>query len=248
VVHFIKYWAALGIAGIISIPIVYGAIRYTPTVHLHPLYFEGEYSTARIQPGEPADSEKYISFEHAMETNIGRLFYILPKFKDFFDSFLTIKVYASSFEEFNEPDYIFTKEEVIVGIDPLELRREIHRYYFERLNLQGHSNDYEGAPISVYTTAPHAHNVFIQMAFLYGIPSGILFILMILAFIPGCVSLIKSDDDFLACVISCYIIAFVVFGFFEIDWMCGQLPFSMLFILFRWVARNNNTNDQCVKI
>lgn len=234
---FLGCWLVLGIVGIISIPIVYGAIRYMPTVHLHPLYFEGEYSTEKIQPGEPRDSEKYISFEYAMDINMGRFFYVLPKLKERAESLWTLKVHAAEPDDFAEPEYIFSDEEANLGINPVRMRQEIYRYYFERLNLVGHTNDYEGAPIDYTYTAPHAHNVFIQMAFLYGIPAGILFVLMVVAFVPGCISLMKADDDFNVCVIACFVIAFAVFGFFEIDWMCGQLPFTMFFLLFRYVVR-----------
>ncbi len=237
VASFVGCWIVLGLIGIVSIPIVYWAIRYMPTLHLHPLYFEGEYNIYKVQPGEPRDSEKYITFEYAMDTNMGRYLYKLPNLKEYVDSYLTLKVHAAEPEEFEEPTYIFSEEEVAAGVDPVDLRREIHKYYFERLNLLGHTNDYEGAPINFYYTAPHAHNVFIQMAFLYGIPAGILFIAMIIAFIPGCISLMKAGEDYRVCLISCFVIAFVVFGFFEIDWMCGQLPFTMVFLLFRDVVR-----------
>lgn len=237
IISFIGIWMGVGMVSVISIPIVYCAIRYLPTVHLHPLYFEGEYSVERVQPGESSDSEKYISFRTAMETNLGRFFYKFPNLEEYVESFFVLKVHAAEVNEFQEPEYIYSMEEVWEGIDPVEMRQQIHKYYFERLNWVGHKNDYDGAPISVYYTAPHAHNVFIQIAFLYGIPAGIMFVLMIMSFIPGCICLVKAGDDFRVCVISCFVIAFVIFGFFEIDWMCGQLPFTMLFLLFRDVVR-----------
>ncbi len=236
---FLKFWLILGLTGLISVPITYCAIRYMPTIHLHPLYFEGEYNIDKVQPGEQRDSVKYITFEQAMEDNVGRVFYILPKLEEYIDSFFTIKIYAAEPEAFQEPEYIIPNEEVYDGIDPIRLRQEIYRYYIERLNLIGHTNDYEEAPICFYYSAPHAHNVFIQMAFLYGIPAGVLFVLMVLIFVPRSISLIKAGEVYRACLISCFIIAFVTFGFFEIDWMCGQLSFTMLFLLFRDVVRKD---------
>lgn len=240
VLSFAGYWVALGLVGIISVPIVYGAIRYMPTVHLHPLYFEGEYSEYRVQPGEPRDSEKYITFEYAIDDNMGRMVYIFSKLFDYIDSCFVLKVYAAEADEVWEPEYIFSNEEADEGIDPISLRYEIHKYYFDRLNIVGHTNDYEGAPIHYFYTAPHAHNVFIQMAFLYGIPAGVMFIVMVLSYILGCIGLIKAGEEYRVCIISCFIIAFVVFGFFEIDWMCGQLPFTLFFLLFRDVVRKQS--------
>ena len=249
VVSFAWNWMLLGAVGMISIPIVYVAIRYMPTIHLHPLYFEGEYSIDKVQPGEPRESGRYISFKYAMENNVERYFYIIPKFGEYIDTFLTLKVQAAELEEYKAQEYLFSEDEVLtVGIDPAEMRRRICKYYFDRLNMVGHTNDYEGAPISpLYDYAPHAHNVFIQMAFLYGVPSGILFILIVMAYVPACISLMRTGEDYRVCLISCYILAFVVFGFFEIDWMCGQLPFAMFFLLFRDVTRKSeNQLNKCM--
>ncbi len=238
ILSFLRCWLLLGFIGILSVPIVYGAIRYLPTIHLHPLYFEGEYSPSRVQPGESRESSKYISFEWAMESNMGRYFYKFPKLREYFGTYLTIKVKAAELDDYSEQVYIFSEEEVAEGIDPVNMRLEISKYFFKRLNLIGHSNYYEGAPVYEGSREPHAHNVFIQMAFLYGIPAGILFIAMTMIYIPECIILIKSGEDYRACLISCFILAFVVFGFFEIDWMCGQLPFTLFFFLFRDVVRS----------
>lgn len=234
---FVGCWLILGLVGILSVPIVYGAIRYMPTLHLHPLYFEGEYSIYKIQPGEPRDSEKYVSFENAMESNVGRVFYNIPKLIESLNSFMALNVHAAETEDFQKPEYIFSDEEANNGINPIRLRTEIYRYFFSRLNLIGHTNDYVGAPVDYTYTAPHAHNVFIQIAFLYGIPAGIMFIGMILSFVPECIGLMKAGEDYRVFLISSFVLAFVVFGFFEIDWMCGQLPFTMIFILFRDTIR-----------
>ncbi len=247
-ISFIRCWMILGIVGLVSIPIVYGAIRYMPTIHLHPLYFEGEYSTARVQPGESRDSEKYISFEYAMESNMGRYLYLLPNIKEYIDSYITLKVHAAEPSEYQTMEAIFSEEEVAAGIDPIKLRQEIRLYFLKRLNMLGHTNDYEGAPTYPGHVEPHAHNVFIQMAFLYGIPAGIMFIAMILAFVPGCTSLMKVGEDYKVCLISCFVLAFVVFGFFEIDWMCGQLPFAMVFLLFRDVVRKTGDHEDVIKV
>ena len=243
VVSFIRCWLMLGFIGVISVPIIYGAIRYMPTLHLHPLYFEGEYSINRVQPGEPRDSMKYITFEDAMRTNVGRVFYKIPKLKEYFDLFIPLTVHAAEPEDVKETEFLFSQEEEKDGIDPIELRKRIQTYYFERLNILGHTNDYEVAQLTSHSNAPHAHNVFIQMAFLYGVPSGILFVLMVLSFIPGCIGLMKKGEDDRVCLISCFVLSFVVFGLFEIDWMCGQLPFTMLFILFRDVVRKNSVDN-----
>lgn len=231
---FIKHWMILFAAAVVSVPIVYFSVRYIPTIHLHPLYFEGEYNESKVQPGEPRESDKYITFEQAMEGSLGRIFYLLKKPVNSIESGLVLRVQAAELE--NEPEYIITDADSLGKIPPLRLRYEIYRFYIERLNLFGHTNDYEGAPVYRDYYAPHAHNVFIQMAFLYGIPAGLLFLLVCFTFFMGCKRLLNKGDDEKVCVIACFITAFLVFGFFEIDWMCGQLPFTLFFILFKDVV------------
>lgn len=230
---FIGYWLTIGVIALLSIPIDYCLVRYVPTIHLHPMYFEGEYNPGRVQPGEARDSEKYVTYERAMETALGRIFYYAPKSYNILGFNAVLNVKAAEIDSL-EIDYIFSEEEYDSGIDPFRLRYEIYRYYLKRLNLLGHSNDYEGAPIFKGVTAPHAHNIFIQMSFLYGIPAGVLFLGFLLMFVRGSIKAIKSGNNFLACIMLCYVILFVTFGFLEIDWMCGQLPFTMIFLLYRY--------------
>ncbi len=233
----IKKFLLVAVIAVVSVPVIYLAIRYIPTIHLHPMYFEGEYNERKVQPGEPRDSEKYISFEYSMKVNAGRLFYMFPDFLDYWNSKFSLTVHAMENTTSEEPIYIFTSEEVKRGIDPLRLRVEIYKYYVKKLNFCGHDNDYTGAPIMEGYYAPHAHNVFIQMAFLYGIPAGFLFMLMCISFIPACLTYFKNGNAFIPIIIVCFVTSFLAFGFFEIDWMCGQLPFTLFFVLFRFVVR-----------
>jgi len=74
-----KIWKLLvrGIALLVSVvvifPAVYLTVRYLPTVLHHPIWFSGEYTPDKIHSYEPADSEKYISFDELFE-GLGKRF------------------------------------------------------------------------------------------------------------------------------------------------------------------------------
>ncbi len=238
VFEFFRIWISLGVIAIFSIPIVYYGIRYLPTLHLHPLFFEGEYSEDRVLPGEPSDSEKYISYEYAVKVNAERLFYYIPNSSDLFRLGFVMKVKAAGLTELDETEeYLFSQEEVNEGVDPIKLRLKIYKYYWDRLNLWGHKNNYRSAMLYENASAPHAHNAFIQIAFLYGIPAGILFVAMAILSILGSIRQLLAGNDTNSLIMLCFSLSFIVFGLFEVDWMCGQLPFTLYFLLFRGTVR-----------
>ncbi len=63
----IKNTILFGLAVIVSIPIVYGAIRYIPAFRHHPVFLSG-YSEKRVHSWDPIDSEKYVGFDEVMGT------------------------------------------------------------------------------------------------------------------------------------------------------------------------------------
>ncbi len=248
VLYIARFLIILMILGIVFVPINYLAIRYIPTLHLHPLYFEGEYSESKVLPGEPRDSVKYISFDETISCSFGRLLYMFELSEDLSSHLgLSLVVHAAD-NEVQEPDYLYSLDEIADGFEPIDFRLRIYRSYIQRLNLWGHSNTYE--PVIICEgggNIPHAHNIFIQMAFLYGVPVGLLFIILVVVYAYKVYTYIKSSEDEIACIVSCFAICFLVFGFFEIDWMLGQLPFTMFFLLFKEIIYNYGVKENTIK-
>ena len=240
---FIKYGCILLIIGLISIPIDYLAIRYLPTVHLHPIFYEAEYSEEKVLPGESRDSEKYITFEEAIDASFGRLFYMIKRPKSISSKWgFTLVAYADELQA-DEPVFLYTEEEYSEGVKPFDMRYRIYKSYIDRLNIWGHQNNYEWTPVHKEFYSSHSHNFFIQMAFLYGIPVGILFIAMVAAYVYGIVGLIRNGEDEKACIISCFIIGVIVFGMVEENWMLGQMHITLFFLLFREIVRIHDKNQ-----
>ena len=54
-------------------------------------------------------------------------------------------------------------------------REVIYAYFWNHLNWTGHHRDDGGFYISEESYMEHAHNMFLQVAYDYGIPAGICF-------------------------------------------------------------------------
>ena len=235
VISAFKYFSFVAAVSIVSVPVCYCLARYMPTVHLHPIYFEGEWSMDKIQPGEPPDSEKYVTYDTALEYGPRRIFapiFSLTEKLQICESSANVGIVCSV------APYRNIKLQLDPGINNdqgnSELGRStIYKFYLKKINFIGHRNDYIDEMISADNVAPHAHNFLLQMSFVFGAPAGIMMILMIISYLRGYFRMQKSHDVIMACIIGCFIGSFVVFGFFEIDWLCGQLPFTLFFLLYR---------------
>ena len=73
-------------------------------------------------------------------------------------------------------------------------RLDIFRSYIEQLNMTGHEE--MGALLQDGTLATHAHNIYLQVAFDHGIPTGIIFILVgIASFVKACLYYRKKKEE-----------------------------------------------------
>lgn len=230
----VGHLAVLLAVGIISIPISYTAVRYVPTIHLHPIFFMNEYnSSERVHSGEDRNSDKYISFDFMIRVNIGKRFSdILPKpVSDALDYIVPpLDVYAA---ETNDDSAIV--EPLIPDggdVSGLSVRYQIHKWYFTHLNVFGHRNSEHGVQLTSYYYAPHAHNWWLQMAFNFGIPVGVILIAGVVLYVKTYFSLLIYGDCFYACILGLFITIFLTFGFFEADYFLGQFPFTLFFMLF----------------
>ena len=103
-------------AVIISIPIVYGAIRYIPALRHHPIFIV-EYSERKVHSWDPIDSEKYIGFDEALGSLFNRF---VPKKADDIN-----KDYSNRIVEVSEMEKLLEnveeKEKKKIIVMPLEI-------------------------------------------------------------------------------------------------------------------------------
>lgn len=243
--HFYKLMmraAMLMMCIFLSVPLVYSAIRYFPVILHHPIWYEGEYSRSKVHSFDPWNSEKYIDFDTALSTNLGRVFDIIGVhlFKvgqGGWNPYKGFTVYAMEAEG-NEPGdtkenpYSITNSNVP---GPYKARYAILRYYIDKLNLSGHTREESVFYLfhnDKVTQMTHAHNMFLQQAFDYGIPVGMLFLGIYLYCIGFALLKHRWEHIFLFA----FLISIAGFGMFEMTVVAGQITYTLIFLLFYFVG------------
>lgn len=115
------------------------------------------------------------------------------------------------------------------------VRLDIYKYFIGKLKLIGEKNNVQGVWIKRGYLATHCHNVFLQIAYDFGIIIGVMFIIVVLMFyrrvLIGLIQKKSGSWYYRLFVATMYVTLFVVFGIFEINWIYGQLPFTMFFLM-----------------
>lgn len=215
---------------VVCTPITYCAVRYLPAMFHHPIWFGGEYSADRVHSWDPIDSTKYITWERVLDK-------FFERWKELQVSELNIEI------DNNKMVRVATAQidSMVIATVPLlnsdslstvNVRSTIWKYYYERLNLFGHTNEECGFWITNYSWIPHTHNLLLQMAYVFGIPSAIFFIgwLGYSIIVATQRTFGKTKDAKMAMILLFYI-NIVAFGMVEIVWLMGQVSFALIFLM-----------------
>ena len=242
-------------------PVVYGAVRYLPAVFHHPVWFMDEYSEEKVHSWDPYDSEKYTDWREVLQGNFGRFFPnavsadmgpdwgVVPEPAGEGDESGFVPegapaILLASRETGALPGKVVSGEDMASEAAPpgeensIDFRIAIYRHYLSQLNLRGHADSENGIQVNDDYYAPHAHNIFLQYAFNYGLPAGILLLAYLavsgIRFLVLCVRN-ETDTPFLPGLLLFASIA--VFGMLEIVWRNGQLSHTLLLPRFAWQCR-----------
>ncbi|MDE7354927.1 MAG: hypothetical protein K2O06_18065 [Acetatifactor sp.] len=247
----------------------YWLARYIPAYINDPVFFETDVSAGiralKIQKDEPVDSEKYVELEAVVKEFFGRLLW----FADFASNEVSrllrpsMVVYAAEEGVASGVDVRKIEMNILPGTDPehplltdvedwndtWKIRQSIYEYYLKNLNIRGHSRGDRNVWITRYYHAPHAHNLYLQLAFDFGVPTGLLFVTIV--FFPYYTMIKKAKEKkqganyYLLMALVGFTTAFVLFGMLEIDWAYGQAAFSMFFVVqylvyHNWLGKSNS--------
>ena len=229
---------------VVMVPAVYGAVRYLPTILHHPVWFEGEYvEGGSVCSFDNWDSPKYITFQQATESNIGRITTLFGlDYKEISNwvetHFGAIRAEAAELGEPGsspENPYALTSEEYS---GPDIARMTIWKWYAARLNLYGHAGG--GFWYDKGTYFEQAHNMLLQMAYDYGIPVGILFLLICVYSLLSILRYHEWEDIMMRV----FLLPVFVFGMFDMVLVYGEMSVSIMGIMFCFIAMRNRTKLQ----
>lgn len=206
----------------LTFPVVFWTVRWLPTIHPHPIWYEGEWSPDRVHSWDPVDSEKYIEIDEFLETAIGRIIYSFYSQNPF-----VLHVYAGEdWEKIPDPDYDWAN-------NSLEIRKVFFKTYWEHSTWFGHPQGdghytFEKSGVKIW----HGQNLWIQMVYDFGYPVGVL--LAVLIGFAGWEVLKKAkrvQEDLYSVIPIIIFLVYIGYGITEIVWNPGQLIFTLIFMV-----------------
>jgi hypothetical protein len=245
--RFIRNTVALVLAFAIAFPVSFYAVRYTPALFHHPIWFWGEWSTEKVHSFDSWDSEKYVDMDEFLDAAVGRITESISNFLE--HSPLAIKAEAAevenkttvseaitSDEEYDEraAAAVLTEEQ---GLDSLLVRKTIYSINIKRLNMLGHTADEQGFQLTPTHWIGHAHNIYLQYGIDFGIPVMVLMIILTIWSAVIYVRRIINKHSVENMTFLFIMLIPMLFGMLEYSWGVGSLSISLLFVVWRQAFR-----------
>lgn len=215
--------AALVLSMLLLFPVVFGTVRWLPTILHYPVWYEGEYSVDKVHSYDPAASPKYIEADEFLDAVFGRIkgtFQVKSPF--------TVRAYAAENGGYPEVEQLVGTENMDTG---LSIRLAIYKAYLRDLTFVGNpptAGYYEIAGEGYHSW--HAQNVWLQIAYTFGIPAGILFVVLTVILLRCHYAGMKRSTEWSYAMIPLFIsIVFFTYGTMELVWNVGQ---AVLFLFF----------------
>ncbi len=238
---------ALILAVVFTFLPVFYSIRYLPTILHYRVWYSGEYSIGKIHSFDPADSEKYVDLDEFMDAFLGRIMTMLRN-ADAKNPFV-LQAYAA--EQADNIVRVEKLEPEWLTDDALRIRLTIYKAYFDDLTWYGNpirSGFYQIGDSAYHSW--HAQNLWLQIAYSYGIPAGILLIVLTVSLIVTHSKGLKIKDTPYAIIPFFMCVLFFVFGLMEIVWNTGQLVLVLFYFVQHpqlKVAESCTTEENVVK-
>lgn len=224
----------LVLVAVLTFPAVFLTVRWLPTIHPHPIWYEGEWSPKRVHSWDPADSEKYVDVDEFFEAAVGR-FYNMFKFLDAGNPFV-LHAYAAEREQDiikdNIPNIIPEPDDGWRG-NSLSVRKVFFETYWKYSTWYGHPKEdghyiFEKSKIYIW----HGQNLWIEMIYRFGYPMVVFStVLTIFALWTSFRKARTINADAYAAVPFIICVVFLVYGITEIVWNPGQLILVLVFFV-----------------
>lgn len=234
---------ALTLAVLLTFLPVYYSIRYLPTLLHYRVWYEGEYGLSKVHSFDPPDSEKYISLDEFMDAFLGRLATVIKKAER--ENPFVMQTYAAELEDaYDDAIKVELLTPEWLSDAALRIRLSIYKTYAENMTWYGNppSAGYYQLEGSLYHTW-HAQNLWLQIAFYFGIPSGILLLVLTVTLLATYYKAMKKKDNPYAVIPFFLCVLFFGFGLMEVVWNTGQL----ILVLFYFVQHPQISREEsCV--
>lgn len=246
-----KIWKVFGkgilfVAGIVIVfPVVFLTVRYLPTILHHPVWFGTEYSPSKVHSYDPPDSTKYIDFDEVLdslfnrivtgsqgeapEAGIEKMHFPMLASAEITGDMLQSSAIGVLLTDASVENNVQIFEEAIGNSTISRLR--IWEMYLKNLNFAGHELEEGYFQITERYHAWHAQNLFLQIAFYYGIIPGILLIVLTMGIGIKALQLVvkkRRCEDILPLLVG---LLFVGYGMLESVWYPGQTILLLIYMI-----------------
>lgn len=220
----IRYFVLFALCSAVCFPLAYASARFLPAWFDDPWYFYEGMSEERVTADDPWDSPKFTDWEDVLRENFGRMTDLLDLF--------------SRSQDGEEGEHYLLCSNGVPKIaaaasgseKSTSIRMVIYSHYFHSLNLRGHLTAENGVQVTEDYYAPHAHNIFLQYAFNYGILAIIFFlgyVILVILFLGR--AAFGADRDRLIPLF--LFVSVMVFGLTEVMWRNGMLSNTLMLFL-----------------
>lgn len=226
------------LAFIIMCPVVFALIRYTPAVVGEYVHFYGENSQEKVNEQDKWNSEKFVEFDEAMDIIIGRLIKKTLGIENYLDNTLAEPASETASgavaESISEAEADVSQEEHKIGLEDLGKKKEPRLQYWlatiRNLNIFGHEN--MTVQVDEDTVAYHAHNIFLQYGYSYGIVPMLLFVALYAVSLLRCLKFRKWDEKATSdqIVLAPFLLAVLGVGMFEYMFLFEKVLHIVIYI------------------
>ncbi len=245
--RWLFHFAALLVCIAVSVPVVYGCIRYLPVILHHPIWFADEYrEDESVRSFDPWNSERYISFERALSVNLERVLRMFGiRVGTDTEAYVSLPWVMTAYAEEAEgpgssPDEPFSLPDLDLE-SSISIRKTIYAYYLRHLNLWGHRREESGFYLTRDVYYGHAHNSILQTAYDYGIVAGALYLgLTLYAIGRFCFCVIRRGDG-QAAVCLVFLTAVFCYGMTEYGVVSGMITWLLHYLLLYFAGETKGS-------
>ena len=242
---FLKKGLLIVASVLFTFPFTFGFTRYLPPAFHHPIWFYGEWAQSKVHSWDKWDSEKFIDLDELLAEVLGRLETTKKNYQDLETGFMP-KLYlvvsaaeltAGENEEavleqtvdHRAENAVLTYEEAKNGFI---VRKTIYQQYIKRLNLVGHRSgtEYQGFQLTPTYWIGHAHNLYLQWATDFGVPAGMLLIIILIYTLYLLIGKYLNHSDGSEPAYIFWLLAVMLFGMLEYCWGPGSITILLMFM------------------